>query len=436
MDEDQARAEAEARRQRILDSAAGRMDRVNGLVAGSEAENPVEEKKASSSSKMAAMRKRRFRKSAAKDESSSTATAAATEQASKTAAEKPKEATPAPVAETKKVAPKPVDDARKVEEKPKPTATTTATGASTDKESPPKKYMGVAKMRRKMIQEKKQKQMEEQAEETPVSIPKKFSKVSAAKPTWPILMHLLTIFFLWFAGFEVGLQQSVIEYRDDLTIHDTLAPQQEIRLLTKGNELLASFSPTPTIVKDVDADKKPPTPYLSKEKDEFELDKDEEPAEENLDPLFGVDLDALTAGPGFFMFFCRYAVRAHRVILSFVYYLPMRLWNNLLSLVASPPVLCLASLIIRQISHLLGGKLPALAAEEGKTSTQPQDVMATISNMVTGFLGKAFPTATKIYDAWTHLRSDMYVVMCGLFVGLVWHHYLSTLDLATTGDEL
>ena len=392
MEEEQARLAAEARRQRILDSANSRMDRVSGLAGadGNEASEQPGEKKAS---KMAAMRRRRF--------TSKKAEASGTESAAKKESEATKEAVAPVVVEAKEVtkeAAPPVVEAKAEEKKPD-TETTTAT------ESSKKKYMGVAKMRRKMIKEKQQKQ-ETEEEATPVTIPRKFSKVSPLKPKYPIMMHLLTVFFLFLAGFEVGLQQNVIEYRDDLTIHQTVAPQQELRLLNKGISL-SSFSPTPTIVKDdVAVTEEPPTPYVSQDEDEFTEEKEEAFKEENLDPLFGVDLDELTAGPGLVMMMGRFAVSAHRFILSIVYHFPIRMWNNILALVASPPVLCLAALAIRQGSHVLGGKLPEKIAED-KMSTQPQDIMTTIKNLVSGFILKSFPTATKLYEAWTHLRSDM-----------------------------
>lgn len=424
MDLDEARSAAEARRQRILDSAANRMDQVSGLAGsdGKEAEETATT--LPTSSKLAAMRKRRFRKSsaAATTEGTSTGTTTTTTPKETTESSARKEMTP-PIVQAKETTPEPA----KAQEEKKPTSEKTEE----------KKYVGVAKMRRKMIKEKQQKKQEEKADEIPVSIPKKFSKVYTPRPTWQIMMHLLTVLFLFLAGFEVGLQQSVIEYRDDLTIHETLAPQQEMRLLNKGVSL-SSFSPTPAVIKEAKNQDPPPTPYVSDEQDEFDTAGKQDAKEEKLDPLFGVDLDALTAGPGLFMMFGRFAVSIHRMILSFLYYLPIRMWNNALSLVASPPVLCLATLAIRQASHAVGGKLPELIAEEAKTSTQPQDIMTTIKNGVTSLIGRTFPTATKLYEAWTHLRSDMYVVLCGLFVGLVWHHYLSSMLMfeTPTNDEL
>jgi len=304
--------------------------------------------------------------------------------------------------------------------------------------------MGVAKMRRKMIKEKQQQKQgteeEEEGQEDAATraVPTKYSKLSPPKTTFPVMMHLLTVLFLFLAGFEVGLQQNVIEYRNDVTVHQTLAPQHELRLLNQGVSL-SYFSSTPTIAKGDVATEEPPKPYVSNEdEDEFtSSDESDTLKEENIDPLFGIDLDNLTAGPGFFMMMGRFAVSVHRLILSMVYYLPIRIWNNILALIASPPILCLVALAIRQGSLVLGGKLPEATADDSKMSSQPQDIMASIKNLVTNFVLKSFPTATKLYEAWTHLRSDMYVVMCGLFVGLVWHHYLPMLKQGeATNDEL
>ena len=436
MEEEQARLAAEARRQRILDSANSRMDRVSGL-AGSEGNEAVEGPGQKKASKLAAMRRRRFQTK--KAEAASAESAAVESEATK-------EMTP-PVVEAKKVAKEevtaPEPAASKTEEnKPAAETTTTTTtmesSSGTGDDAPKKKYMGVAKMRRKMIKERQQKQEAEEEDATAGAIPSKFSKISPPKPTFPIIMHLLTVLFLFLAGFEVGLQQRVIEYREDVTIHQTVAPQQELRILNQGVSL-SYFSPTPTIVKGDVAAEEPPTPYVSKEdEDEFTSSKEKDtfPNEENIDPLFGIDLDELTAGPGLFMMMGRFAVSVHRLLLSIVYYFPIRIWNGILALIASPPVLCLTALAIRQGSHVLGGKLPEAVADDSKMSSQPQDVMATIKNVVTSFILKAFPTATKLYEAWTHLRSDMYVVMCGLFVGLVWHHYLPMLQGEATNDEL
>jgi hypothetical protein len=426
MDEEQARAAAQARRQRILEGADKRMDRVNGISADGEEEVAPESSGSSTKSKLAAMRRRRFKKSSA-------AASAATNEGETTTTETVKEA---PALTTKEVTPPKVVEEIKdavVEEVISPTedappsestAGTTDEGDGTTK----KKYLGVARMRRNMIKKKQQEKLEaEQGGDLApkASIPKKFSKVAggAGKSLIPILMHLVTILLLFGAGLEVALQQNVIEYRGDLTVHQTLAPQQELKL---WKMVSAAPSPSGSVVKDPLLEEgASTTAYVPIEEDEF-AEADGGPRHVNLDPLFGVDFDVVMAGPGLLKILGRMAIVVHRLNLSVFYYFPLRMWANLLGLLSSPPVLCLAALAIRQGSNMLGGKLPKSTADDAKTSSsQPQDVVTMAKNFVGGFIGKAFPTAIKFYDAWTHLRSDMYVVLCGLFVGLVWHHYLS-----------
>jgi hypothetical protein len=416
MDEEQARAAALARRQRILEGADKRMDRVNGISADGEEEVAPDSGTAGSSSKskLAAMRRRRFKKSSASP-------SAATTETAKEAPVVTKEVKV--VEEIKDAVVEEVSIPAPTKDPPTPSEST----ASTDDGTTKKKYLGVARMRRNMIKKKQQEKLEAQESgDQPAlnaTIPKKFSKVAGArgKSFTPILMHFLTILLLFGAGLEVALQQNVIEYRGDLTVHQTLAPQEELKLW----QMVSAAPSASSVVKDPLLEDASTTAYVPIEEDEFAT-ADDGPNEVNLDPLFGLDLDAVTAGPGLLMILGRMAIAVHRLNLSIFYYFPLRMWANLLGLLSSPPVLCLAALVIRQGSNLLGGKLPKNTANDAKTSSSPpQDVVTMAKNFVGGFIGKAFPTATKLYDAWTHLRSDMYVVLCGLFVGLVWHHYLS-----------
>ena len=62
-DEEKARQEAEARRQKILEKANNRMDLVNGIKSSDDREEETEKPK--TSSKLAAMRRRRFKKGGA-----------------------------------------------------------------------------------------------------------------------------------------------------------------------------------------------------------------------------------------------------------------------------------------------------------------------------------------------------------------------------------
>jgi len=149
----------------------------------------------------------------------------------------------------------------------------------------------------------------------------------------------------------------------------------------------------------------------------------------NIDPLFGVDLDEYTAGPGLFMLAGRLAVRAHRINLALFYYFPVNTIRSMRDfvrqLIRMPPMLCLLALVIRQVvgKVLLGAKLP----DKSEDDTEPgagagKDVMAMIKSFLMSFTARAFPTMVGLYDAFVHLRADMYVVVCGFLVGLAWNH--------------
>ncbi len=66
------------------------------------------------------------------------------------------------------------------------------------------------------------------------------------------------------------------------------------------------------------------------------------------------------------------------------------------------------------------------------------DVLAMAKQWVTNMVSSTFPTAVGLYDTFVHLRSDMYIVICGVFCGLVWTHLSPPSSIIITGttDEL
>jgi hypothetical protein len=144
--------------------------------------------------------------------------------------------------------------------------------------------------------------------------------------------------------------------------------------------------------------------------------------------LFGLDLDKITNGPGLLLFLSRGAIFLHRINLSIFYYFPRRMFGNIVSLVKglvdTPPIMALSALTVRQLigKVILGAKLPVKGVKDEKKKSS--DVMSMVMNMVKTFILGSFPTLVSMYDAWTHLRADMYIVLCGLFVGVVWHHFV------------
>jgi len=289
-------------------------------------------------------------------------------------------------------------------------------------EQPKKKYLGVAKMRRrKLMEQKQQVEVTSKGTEDAVFVPIR-KKKKRINNTLPILMHVVTVMLLFLAGLDVGLQQNRSEMA---TVQSDFAPRQY------GLQVLRGRSSTPKApVLDTET---PEDWQANTVEDEFgdvdDLLDDEK--EENMDPLFRVDLDKMTEGPGLFMFLARGAVAGHRLNLAIFYYFPQRVYHGILTtfaqLAITPPILCLVALTIRQLvaKVILGAKLPDKVVDE----TQHKDVMTMIKQFVSGFILKAFPTGVSLYDAFVHLRADMYVVLFGLLVGLAFNHQLTGIEL-------
>lgn len=374
-EEKKTREEAQARRQRILDGAGSRMDVVEGVVPKPEGTT------SSSSSKLAAMRRRRFKKK--------------TEASTETVKEETVSSEPAPVQEPTTSA----EDA--------PTTNKQDDEDGTTK----KKYMGVAKMRRLKLKEKQQ-QAKDTTEEATTVVPKQ----RKTTPRLPIIMHIFTVLLLFLAGLDIGLQQTKNSILD---VHTDLAPRQlggisflisqisSETLFVRGGDMKAQLLSEPIVVTSDDAD-------------EFEVTGSDEKETTIIDPMFGVDLDKLTSGPGPMLWAARQAVKFHRLLLRTFYYGPIQFSQWLLSCTTNPPIFAVLAIILRQLvgNVILGAKLPDTKEDE----EQQKDVMSMVKSFVTKFVLSAFPTAVSLYDGWVHLRADMYVVLCGFFIGLAVSH--------------
>ena len=395
-EEEKARAEAEARRQRILNKADDRMDAVSGI--------PTDATVTSTSSKMAAMRRRRFKKKAA--------ASATTEETNK---EEPKQ-------EEKPKAEEVVEEVNT----PGVEADLTSAGQK-------KKYMGVAKMRRKMVLEKRQQEETSASNQAAPHLAVSGKKRTVDKI--PILMHAIVVFLLFAAGLDVGLQQGM-DYGSDaiIVVKTGLAPRETkfFRLIPKVIRDKAGIQ-----VPGID-DEKPIKieENLKADNAEYEVSSEDEfgdhgtaatketEKEENIDPLFGLDLDKVTAGSGLLMSLGRFAVSVHRLNLKIFYYFPRSIvfgiYTTFLQFLQLPPLLCIIALTLRQVvgKVILGAKLPDKVDDE----KEHKDTISTVKKFVTGFVLKSFPTASSLYNAWVHLRADMYIVVCGLMVGLAWTH--------------
>lgn len=395
-----ASEEAEARRLRILEKSKARMSKVAGLQ--SEADDEDEEVKSSSAARMAAMRRRRFKKGKATKEEASEDAAAAETAATTTTEEEEKP---------------PAEEAQKESEKEAPKPEPVAEKEDVTSDEPQKKYKGVAKMRRaKMMQKKKEEaaQSEEDfknASESPAVQARKKKKLK--QPILPIFMYILTTLMLFLAGLDVGLQHA-----DDgiLVIHDFAPKQFDIQNLNPWSP--KKFSKNLELDNDKDVANDAYARGLSEE-DEFGGDATaEDDYVPNIDPLFQVDLDELTKGPGILPQLARGAVKIHRMIL----FVPLQLLAIPRLLLRYPPVMCLAALTIRQViaKLVLGAKLPDTIEEDVRNAKEMTDVLSMIKNGIKNTVMATFPTAVSMFEAFQHLRSDMYVILCGVFVGLLY----------------
>ena len=453
-----ARAQAEARRRRILEKANNRMKYVNGEQLQDE-----EEKKTSLSNaaRIRAARQRRYgKKSAAASAAGSTASAPAPAPATTT----PTETTESTVAkEAPASTSNPETESETAEsggdkEKTAEAASETASSASAEAAAAPaaatgpttkKKYVGVARMRRKMLVKKK---MEEEnndtgaasagdtssskeasdrnsSEESATASSAAAGKAGLSKSkvqTVPIYMHMIVILLLFVAGFDVGVQQ----FHVDVDVRSQVAVQEYGVPFVQRNPWNPLKPITKTGSKEVLEDNLSSIASSSGTgdlQDEFDEEIDEEYIP-NIDPIFRVDLDDLTKGPGILNQLARGAIAIHRMLLWIFYFGPMGFFSSILSIptafLESPPGLFLAAVILRQVvgKGVLGAAIPEISEDEGVDGGKQKniEVIAMAKNFVKNFFMSTFPTLVTFYDGYLHVKSDMYVVLCGVFFGLAW----------------
>lgn len=419
-----ARAQAEARRKKILEKAQTRMDKVSGEVGVDE-----EEKKqsASNAARIRAARQRRYRKKNKTDSENPTA-------AESTGIEKQDEpsksggnAEATTTAETKEVEESVKQKAPVDSEDSQNAARESSLG-----DEPKKKYVGVAKMRRKLIMKKKMEAEEGKSEDSSTENASHSKVEMQSTPPIvkiPVYMHVVTIFLLFFAGVDVGLQQ----YHEDVTIHDQVVfKEYGIPLIHGGpSKSLGTINGVESLGSDEVIED-------SDLHEEFEPEDTEESFGGNIDPLFKVDLDELTKGPGIMYQLARGAVALHRLIMQLLYHAPLSIFYSLLALpealMQAPPLLCLVALVLRQIvgKRILKAGIPQPETDEKDAGI---DVVAVVKQAAIAFVSSSFPNAVGLYDMFSHLRSDMYIIMCGVFFGLAWTHLSADMPIQGNSDE-
>jgi len=314
-----------------------------------------------------------------------------------------------------------------------------------------KKYMGVAKMRRmRLIEQKKKREKEEgtkregsaRAPNVDASSGSVVPRPSAVRVLnrAPTALHLLTTLAIFASGLMLGVRNSPatvgsVNYGATITPAG-LTPLEEglgilglVGLGGGGGETGAAgrYDARAAILGHIgDGDS------ILGEEDEFGepvgADGGRQP---NIDPLFQLDLDELTAGPGILNSIARVAISCHRFLSWFFLFLPLGIFRAIfalpMSLLSSPPLLFISAVLIRAFGRsILGAKLPDSdlasggcgdkGAEEAEVS---KDILDLAKNYVKGMILRAFPTAAvSAYVVLREAWSDIYLALCGLLVGL------------------
>jgi len=458
------REKAEARRKRILEKANKRMDYVNG----EQIQNNEEKKTSlSNAARIRAARQRRYGKKSASVattttvKTTKTTTENITEAADSTTNEQPDSKIMGPTVndtETEST----IEEKKKEESDGEVTQFDEPVGklaggpeTSGDEAIAPttekkKVYLGVARMRRQMLAKKKNDKAdsatetvnstsnEKTAEGTVTDSVGKVRLPSAKVQTIPIYMHIFVIVLLFVAGFDVGIQQfhadvdvrfqvAFQEFGIPIVQRNPLQPLAKITSIKNAKRALVD-----ELRQQTDGEKK----SSSDLHDEFfEINLGDDEYVPNIDPLFGVDLDEITEGPSFLNKFAKGAIAMHRIILWLIYYAPISIFNSIISipssLIQTPPTLFLSAIILRQVlgKMILGAAIPDAGdnTSDGKKQNKIE-ILSMAKNFVKNFFVASFPTLVTLYDVFVHLKSDMYIVLCGVFLGLAWTHLSNTCD--------
>jgi len=457
------REKAEARRKRILEKANKRMDYVNG----EQIQNNEEKKTSlSNAARIRAARQRRYGKKSASvattiiSKTTKTTTADTSEAADSTSNEQPDSKTAEPTVNDTGIDPT-IDSIKKedsdVEVTPfdepvgnlaggPETSVDEAIAPTTEKK---KIYLGVARMRRQMLAKKRNDKIDsatetlksassgKTAEGTATDSVGKVRLPSVQVQTIPIYMHIFVIVLLFVAGFDVGIQQfhADVDIRVQVAFQEYGIPVVQRNPWQSLTKITAIKNAKRALVVELQQQTEGEKKTSSDLHDEFlEINLGEEEYISSIDPLFGVDLDVMTEGPGFLNKLAKGAISIHRIILWLFYYAPISIFNSILSipsaLIQTPPTLFLSAIMLRQVlgKMILGAAIPEARGDDNSDGKKQNkiEVLSMVKNFVKNFFVATFPNLVTLYDAFVHLKSDMYIVLCGVFFGLAWTHLNNT----------
>lgn len=159
-----------------------------------------------------------------------------------------------------------------------------------------------------------------------------------------------------------------------------------------------------------------------------------------IDPIFRVDLDALLRNsqlPTPINIAAKFAIGFHRMWVRYLWTLPTSVLRSVLyspktlvdSWMANPPVFLFISLLIRMMTKLLLGNTSSLSEEDDedgggvngkKSGSDNFDVLGKIKETAINYATSSFPKTILVLKTLKEVVTvDMYVILCGLLVGLV-----------------
>ncbi|KAL7453212.1 hypothetical protein ACHAWC_004886, partial [Mediolabrus comicus] len=157
-----------------------------------------------------------------------------------------------------------------------------------------------------------------------------------------------------------------------------------------------------------------------------------------IDPIFRVDLDDLLQNsqlPAPINFCAKFAIGFHRMWVRYLWTIPTSVVTSVLyspktlidSWMANPPIFLFISLLIRMIVRLLLGNASSLSDEEdedgggsGGKKKDNLDVLGKIKDTALNYATTSFPKTILVLKTLKEVVTvDMYVILCGLLVGLV-----------------
>lgn len=469
------KSKAEARRQRILKSSNRRMDIVSGATnnaepassssptenenASDETQNVPAKKTSAGNSRLQQMRRRRFKKASEAKENNSKNSEATVAPTSSEAVED----ISTPKIERTQDTSKPEETNYTSKDEEKPTGSPPASTMPTNPTGEKKKYVGVARMRRKMLSERKLKENQEtksssthEVESISANAASLFNIAAKRQHRLSVFLQLLTAIMLFMAGLEFGWNNVLEPINLEPSIALVSGESKLVSLFYSGNlgqatTLLMPGSGSP---KNERSDRRH-LPVVDNildvstyedviTQDEFSTETTATQREPIIDPIFKVDLDEFTKGDGIIFAAAGVAVDIHRFVIAF----PVLLQNFIFQKIGKycTPFLFLVALFLRRFMKWCGACDPSESlsvTEDGGGSTADNtgsmDIVGTVLKTAKAQVMGIFPRIFVLIEIIKDIRKDMYIVLCGLLVGVAlplsgFNHTIGM--LAMRSDEL